>query len=377
MAANKNIPVTSSIRRWLLPCFALVFIATIAWTYQPDPIPMGPYQLVYPANFGNRINVPDDNPTTQQGVYLGRMLFYEPLLSANGKISCGTCHQQALAFTDGKAFSEGVDHTLTPRSSMSLANLLWARKFFWDGRSESLEKQAAVPMTNPHEMGQLMQTSAHKLMKTAPYPELFRKVFGDEGIDGPNIMKAIAQFERTLISANSKYDQYLRKQYQPTRLELQGLALFENAPQPAKSIRGANCARCHGGAKTYMELFHNNGLDSIPKDIGIAELTGLPGDRGRFKVPTLRNIALTAPYMHDGRFKTLDEVLDHYSDHVKRSESLSPFLRGESNEVNGKSLALKPEEKKAVIAFLNMLTDSTFVTDPRFSDPHQNIAKNK
>lgn len=377
MAAHKNIRINTPGSKWLLPCLALVFIAAIAWTYQPDPIPMGTYQLVYPANFGNRINVPDDNPTTQQGVYLGRMLFYEPLLSANGKISCGTCHQQALAFTDGKAFSEGVDHSFTARSSMSLANLLWARKFFWDGRSESLEKQAAIPMTNPHEMGQLMQVSAHKLMKTAPYPELFRKVFGDEGIDGTNIMKAIAQFERTLISANSKYDQYLSKQYQPTALELQGLALFENAPQPGKSIRGANCARCHGGAKTYMELFHNNGLDSLPKDIGIAELTGLPGDRGRFKVPTLRNIALTAPYMHDGRFKTLDEVLDHYNDHVKQSESLSPFLRGESNKVNGKTLALKSAEKKAVIAFLNMLTDSTFVTDPRFADPHQNIARNK
>lgn len=377
MAGHKKTPIISSARRWLMPCLALVFISVIAFTSQPDPIPVGTYQFVYPANFGNRINVPDDNPTTQQGVYLGRMLFYEPLLSANGKMSCGTCHRQELAFTDGKTFSEGVDRTLTPRNTMSLANLLWARKFFWDGRSESLEKQAAIPMTNPHEMGQLMQTSAHKLMQTAPYPELFRKVFGDDGISGPNIMKAIAQFERTLISANSKYDQYLRKAYQPTDLELQGLALFENAPQPAKGIRGGNCARCHGGVKTYMELFHNNGLDSVYKDNGIADLTGLPGDRGRFKVPTLRNIALTAPYMHDGRFKTLDEVLEHYSEHVKASESLSPFMRGESNDLNGKTLSLKPAEKKAVIAFLNMLTDSTFVTDTRFSNPHQNIAKNK
>ncbi|MES2276924.1 MAG: cytochrome c peroxidase [Bacteroidota bacterium] len=377
MAATKYIQKCIPGRKWAMVALLLLFVGgTVSWTYYRDPIPMGTYPLVYPANFGNRMNVPDDNPTTRQGVYLGRMLFYEPLLSANGKISCGTCHQQQLAFTDGKAFSEGVDHTLTPRSSMSLANLLWTRRLFWDGRSNSLESQAAIPMTNPHEMGQLMQVSAHKLMQTAPYPELFRTVFGADGISGPNIMKAIAQFERILISANSKYDQYLRGDYQPTALELQGMDLFNQAPQPAKSIRGANCARCHGGPKTYMELFHNNGLDSIPKDAGIANLTGLPGDRGRFKVPTLRNIALTAPYMHDGRFKTLEEVVDHYSEHVKESVSLSPFLRGESNEVNGKTLLLHPDEKKAVIAFLNMLTDDTFIRDPRFTDPHK-IASTK
>src|SRR5476651_374632 len=365
---KKSLPRFS---KWLAVACLLCFVAGVSsWTYYGDPIPMGTYNFRYPANFGNRINVPEDNPTTQQGVYLGRMLFYEPLLSANGKISCGTCHQQALAFTDGKAVSEGVDHSLTARSSMSLANLLWSRKFFWDGRAESLESQAAIPMTNPHEMGQNMQVSARKLKGTKTYAALFKLVFGNEGIDSITILKAIAQFERTLISANSRYDQYLRNAYQPTALELQGIKLFNDGPQPAKSIRGVNCARCHGGVKTYMELFHNNGLDSIPKDAGIADLTGLPGDVGRFKAPTLRNIPLTAPYMHDGRFKTLEEVLDHYSDHVKSSASLSPNIKGESNEVNGKQLSLRPDEKKAVIAFLNMLTDSSFVTDPRFSDPH-------
>jgi cytochrome c peroxidase len=377
MVGLKNSQSRTSLK-WLMVSLALIFVIGItSWTYYRDPVPMGTYQFVYPANFGNRINVPDDNPTTQQGVYLGRLLFYEPLLSANGKLNCGSCHKQELAFTDGKAFSTGVDNTLTPRSSMSLVNLLWARKFFWDGRSNSLESQAAIPMTNAHEMGQLMQVTAHRLMRTAPYPELFKTVFGEEGINGTTIMKAIAQFERTLISANSKYDQYLRNGYQPTALELKGIALFTNAPQPGKNIRGGNCARCHGGAKTYMELFHNNGLDSIPKDAGVADITGLPGDRGRFKVPTLRNVALTAPYMHDGRFKTLEEVVDHYSDHIKQSASLSPFLRGESNEVNGKALALRADEKKAIIAFLNMLTDDTFINDPRFSDPYQIAANRK
>jgi cytochrome c peroxidase len=344
-------------------------ITLCAFNYH-DAIPKGPYQLVYPANYGNRINVPDDNPTTQQGVYLGRMLFYEPRLSANNKLTCASCHEQSKAFTDGRDFSLGVDYVPTTRNSMSLANLLWTRKFFWDGRVTGLEEQAAVPLTNPHEMGQALAISAKKLSTDKSYTALFKLVYGDETISGDRIVKAIAQFERTLISANSKYDQYLRKAYQPTDDELKGMALFETSPQPAKGIRGANCGRCHGGVKTYSELFHNNGLDSIPIDNGIQDITGLATDKGRFKVPTLRNIALTAPYMHDGRFKTLQEVVDHYSDHVAESVSLSTFMRGESNQLNGKTLKLLPKEKRQIIAFLNMLTDSTFISDPRFADPH-------
>ena len=345
------------------------------WSYINDAIETGLYQLIYPSNFGNRINVPADNPTTKQGVYLGRSLFYEKKLSANNTLSCASCHQQDKAFTDGKALSEGVDRVLTARNSMSLANLLWARKFFWDGRAGSLEDQAVIPMTNPHEMGQSLEISAKKLSNTVSYPALFKLVYGGDTITGERICKAISQFERTLISCNSRYDQYLKNVYQPTKQELNGMNLFMNAPNPEKGIRGANCAHCHGGAKTYNELFHNNGLDSIPKDAGIETITGLATDRGRFKVPTLRNIALTAPYMHDGRFKTLEEVIDHYSDHVKESESLSTFLKGESNDIGGKTLHLKLEEKKDIIAFLNMLTDSAFITDPRFSDPNKKSVK--
>jgi cytochrome c peroxidase len=348
----------------------LLLIILSGWCYL-SVIETGPYQFTYPANFGNRINVPADNPTTRQGVYLGRILFYEPLLSANNKLSCSICHQQDKAFTDGKPFGEGVDHALTARNAMSLTNLLWTRKFFWDGRAASLEEQAIFPLTNPHEMGQSLDISSKKLSRTIAYPSLFKLVYGDENITGDRIVKAISQFERTLISCNSKYDRYLQNSYQPTAQELKGMELFMNGPDPEKGIRGANCAHCHGGVKNYMELFHNNGLDSIPKDAGIETLTGLAADRGRFKAPTLRNIALTAPYMHDGRFKTLSEVVDHYSDHVQQSASLSTFIRGESNGVNGKQLNLKPDEKKEIIAFLNMLTDSTFITDPRFSDPHQ------
>jgi len=361
---------------FIVSLLLVAVIAASSWTYY-GVVPTGPYQLVYPANFGNRINVPDDSPTTQQGVYLGRALFYETRLSANNTLSCGSCHKQELAFTDGLAFSKGVDEVATPRNSMSLANLLWTRRFFWDGRAGSLEEQAGIPLTNPHEMGQELTVSAKKLSATNLYPPLFKQVYGDESITGERIVKAIAQFERTLISANSRYDQYLRNAYTPTADELKGMALFNQSPNPEKGIRGANCSHCHGGTKNYMELFHNNGLDSIPKDEGIAALTGLASDRGRFKVPTLRNIALTGPYMHDGRFKTLKEVVDHYSDHIIASASLSTFLRGESNEVNGKALKLTTQEKKQLIAFLNMLTDSSFITDRRFADPHLLAASNK
>ncbi|WP_259070247.1 cytochrome-c peroxidase [Mucilaginibacter sp. X4EP1] len=347
------------------------------WSYWFSGVETGPYQFVYPANFGNRINIPPDNPTTKQGVYLGRMLFYEKMLSLTNTISCSGCHQQAKAFTDGMTLSKGVDDVLSSRNAMSLTNLLWTRKFFWDGRAASLEEQAVFPLTNPHEMGQMLDVSAHKLSETNEYPALFKLVFGDDKITPDRVAKALAQFERTLISCNSKYDQYLKDTYKPTQEELNGMALFMNGPDPEKGIRGGNCAHCHGGVKNYMELFHNNGLDSIPKDVGIEALTGLSSDKGRFKAPTLRNIALTAPYMHDGRFKTLNEVVDHYSDHIEESASLSSFIRGESNDKGGKSLNLRPQEKKELIAFLNMLTDSTFIADPRFSDPHLSTSLNK
>ncbi len=342
----------------------LSFMLHERWT-EPEP-----YSLQYPANFGGRFTIPEDNPMTKEGVHLGRMLFYETKLSKNNQFSCASCHQQKLAFTDGKIFSAGVDGTLTKRNSMSLANVLWVRNFFWDGRANGLEAQAVVPLTDPHEMGQSLNESAAKLQKTSHYPELFRKTFGSAEISGDRIVKAIAQFERTLISSNSKYDRYLNGQYVPTEQELRGMKLFMTGPQPQNNIRGANCGRCHGTPKMFQELFHNNGLDMQPKDAGRMDITGQEIDRGRFRVATLRNIALTAPYMHDGRFKTLQEVLNHYSEHVQPSETLSPFIAEASNEVNGKNLLLREDEKQDIITFLHMLTDSVFINNPEFSNPH-------
>lgn len=330
-----------------------------------------PLRIDYPAYFGNRTFVPDDNPTTVEGVALGRRLFYEKALSASQQISCGTCHKQELAFTDGKVFSTGVDGSLQPRNTMSLVNLLWVRNFFWDGRVTGLEMQAAVPLTNDHEMGQSLEVSAALLSKDVAYRSLFSKAFGTDSITGEGIVKALSQFERTLVSANSPYDRYLRGEYQPRAAELNGISLFYGNPDAVRNLRGAGCAHCHGGPKTYIELYHNNGLDTIPADSGREKVSGQSYDRGRFRVVSLRNIALTAPYMHDGRFNTLEEVLSHYNEHIKRSKTLSPFLQGvgNSNAPDGLTLGLTDREKKDLLAFLQMLTDSTFITDKRFSDP--------
>lgn len=328
-----------------------------------------PVILKYPPYFGNRTFIPTDNPTTEEGVQLGRMLFYEPKLSANNTVSCAFCHKQEFAFADGKSFSGGVDGTLTDRSSMSLANLLWSRSFFWDGRVNGLEQQAEAPLTNEHEMGQTLEISAKKLVATNQYAPYFEKAFGSPEISGDRILKALAQFERTLISANSQYDQYLSGKYKPNASELNGMKLFFTTPDPERNIRGATCGRCHAGEKTYGELFHNNGLDSIPEDNGREKFTGQRIDRGRFKAVSLRNIALTAPYMHDGRLRTLEEVVDHYNGQVSESETLSTFLRNNSNDKNGIKLALTATEKKDIVAFLHMLTDSSFIKDKRFSNP--------
>jgi cytochrome c peroxidase len=340
-------------------CSALVNISIV-----PRPL-----HISYPSYFGNRIFIPDSNPTTEEGVYLGRMLFYETALSSGSNTSCATCHQQSLAFTDGKSFSEGTDGAKQPRNTMSLANLLWVNSYFWDGRANGLEEQAITPLTSLHEMDQSLEVSAARLKQQKQYREQFKKAFGSDSITGNHIIRALAQFERTLVSANSRYDKYLQGKYQPTSSELNGIALFYGSPDPAKNKRGASCDRCHAGPKTFSERFHNNGLDSIAKDEGRASITGQAYDKGRFRVVTLRNIALTAPYMHDARFETLEEVVSHYNEHIAQSKALSIFLQNNSNTINGKSLDLTEQEKKDIVSFLHMLTDSTFITDKRFSNP--------
>lgn len=325
-----------------------------------------------------RFATPQDNPLTNEAVALGRRLFYDPRLSGNNKLACAHCHQQKLAFTDGNKGSMGVSGKPLAFNAMSLVNLMWGpRHFFWDGRVKTLEEQALMPLENVDEMDQDLDELVDELRAIPLYQDLFAKAYGK--INKRNIAKALATFQRTLISANSKYDRYLAGTATLTDEEEIGRKLFVAHPDVKASLRGGNCIDCHSqfltsGFNTLYDGFTNNGLDAEDQLLpGLQAVTGKAEHRGLFKVPTLRNIALTAPYMHDGRFDTLEQVLDHYNEGIKTSSTLSPLIIEADNIVDGvkdkPSLNLTEAEKKAIIAFLHTLTDTEFVTNKAFSDP--------
>ena len=330
-----------------------------------------------PFVFG-QFRVPEDNPLTDEAVELGRRLFYDVRLSGNNEVSCATCHRQQLAFTDGKQTAVGVSGEALAFNSMSLANLMWGpQHFFWNGRVTSLEAQALVPIQDADEMGQDLAELVDELKADAQYVTLFKTAYGS--ITDGHIGKALASFQRTLISSDSKYDKYLRGEATLTEQENLGRKLFMAHPDVKASLRGGNCIDCHSqfltsGFNTLYDGFSNNGLDS-EEDLlpGLEDVTQTRAHRGLFKVPTLRNIALTAPYMHDGRFATLEEVLDHYNEGVKMSSTLSPLIAEADNLTKGvntqASLNLAEDEKSAIIAFLHTLTDQQFVADEKFSNP--------
>lgn len=327
-------------------------------TYVPTP-----YTINVPKGFP-KMPIPKDNPLTVEGIALGRKLFYDPILSKNNKQSCASCHNQEFGFTDnGKQFSEGVDGKEGDRNAMAIFNLGWNINFFWDGRSPQLEDQALGPVPNPIEMHLEWKEAEKKLNVHAEYPKLFKQAFAVDSIDSNSVAKAISQFERTIISANSKWDQKEVGKAQLTSLEKMGEIIF--------FTEKGDCFHCHGGPLFTFNTFHNNGLVKTHTDIGLAKTTGSSSDRGKFKAPTLRNIELTAPYMHDGRFKTLEEVVDFYdSGVVQSSENIDPQMKKSNRGVNGK-LGLKPDEKKALVAFLKTLTDEEFKTNKAFSDPNK------
>jgi cytochrome c peroxidase len=360
-------------------CVAVAF-AVYSAASSPSPgsqTPLDDFEV--PFVFG-RFQLPPDNPLTQEAVELGRRLFYDPILSADNTVSCSTCHLQRLAFTDGKRTGVGISGEPLAFNSMSLTNLMWGpRRFFWNGRATTLEEQALIPIQHPDEMAQDLDELVDELSADSLYPGLFKAAYGR--IDASSIASALATFERTLVSANSRYDQYLRGEIGLTEQEELGRKLFMAHPDTKAALRGANCIDCHSqfltsGFNTRFDGFINNGLDAeVDLPPGLQEVTGKPEHRGQFKVPTLRNIALTAPYMHDGRFATLEEVMDHYNDGIRVSSTLSPLILEASNlEVAGDfgvSLNLSQEETAAVIAFLHTLTDEDFVTDERFSSPFE------
>jgi len=342
-----------------------------------EPTPLEGFSA--PFVFG-RFEVPPDNPLTLESVELGRRLFYDPRLSGTNTVSCSTCHMQRLAFTDGRPTSIGVTGEPLAFNSMTLANLMWGpRHFFWNGRASSLEEQALVPIQHPDEMAQDLGELVKELGQDETYRELFAVAYGE--ISLTTIAAGLASFQRTLVSSNSRYDQFLRGEIALSEIEEQGRKLFMAHPDVKASLRGANCIDCHSqfltsGFNTRFDGFANNGLDAQENlPAGLQEVTGNSEHRGLFKVPTLRNIALTAPYMHDGRFNTLEEVLNHYDHGIRKSSTLSPLIMEADNlqkdSLDHISLNLNEDERASVIAFLLTLTDEDFVTDEQFSNPFE------
>jgi len=287
-----------------------------------------------------------DNPVTRRGFALGRKLFYDPLLSRDGSIACGSCHQQFAGFAH---FDHQVSHGLGgvngQRNAPALSNLAWQPDFMWDGAATHLETQPIAPLSNPVEMGETLANVLAKLEASPDYPTLFADAFGSPGIDSQRLFRALAQFTGSLVSSRSRYD---RGELGTT--ETQGLAVFRQ-----------HCASCHAEPLFTDYSYRNNGLDAAPADAGRARISGRAEDSGRFRVPSLRNVAVSGPYMHDGRFDTLDQVLDHYTLGIAASPTLDAQLRG--------GVPLTADERAALRAFLDALTDPVFLADPRFAEP--------
>lgn len=308
-----------------------------------------------------QVKLPADNPLTQEGVALGRRLFHDARLSINGTQSCASCHDQAHAFADPRPFSIGAKGRVGTRNAMPLFNLAWHQAFFWDGRAPTLRQQVLIPISDAHEMNETPQRVCDKLRADAACAEAFAKAFGSPGVTPERLALALEQFLLTLVSQNSRYDRAARKLAELTESEKRGLQLFVTEFDPQRGLRGADCFHCHGGTLFASQPFGNNGLLLKPDDVGQMAVTQNEADRGKFKVPSLRNIALTAPYMHDGRFTTLEQVVEHYSTGVRRGPTLDPNL---AKHPEG-GLQLTAEEKADLVAFLKTLTDETFVETPK------------
>lgn len=314
-----------------------------------------PYHLTISAFFP-RPALPMDNPLTEEGVSLGRKLFFDPQLSVNNSQSCASCHKPSAAFTDGKRVSVGAEERTGTRNAMALFNLAWKSSFFWDGRAATLREQVIQPIQNPLEMHESMTNVAAKLTTNKEYPTLFARAFGKSEITADRIARALEQFLLAQVSFDSKFDRVIAGETKFTAEEQRGFELFHTEYDPHREQFGADCFHCHGGPLFQSQSFANNGLDTIFTDAGRYAVTGRNGDEGKFAVPSLRNVELTAPYMHDGRFKTLEAAVAHYCIGMKRSATLDPNL---AKHPDG-GVPLSEPDQKALVAFLKTLTDERF-----------------
>jgi len=340
----------------------------------PDPsfnyaAPLLPPNFLVPPIVGQD-NTPEDNPATDPGATLGRVLFYDKRLSTNQTVSCSSCHQAQHGFSDPLRFSLGFNGGATGRNSMGLTQARYYPRehFFWDERANTLEDQVLQPIQNAVEMGMTLPALEARLGAEPFYAELFNEAFGTPEVTSGRISRALAQFVRSIISTRSKYDRGIAVGFTNfTAEEVLGRQIFLG------QVGNATCAACHGTDNFVPNNVFNNGLENPYTDEGIGAITGLVQDNGKFKVPSLRNIALTAPYMHDGRFATLEEVVEFYNSGVVGHPNLAPQLRVPTPPGTPpgppRRLNLTDEQKAALVAFMRTLTDISVTTDPKFQDP--------
>ncbi|MEO1261522.1 MAG: cytochrome c peroxidase [Bacteroidota bacterium] len=341
--------------------------------YDPSP-----YELPEMIGWDVKMIIPADNPLTIEGVDLGHKLFFDPILSVDSTISCSSCHDPKLSFNNQTALSAGVNGLTGRRSSMSLINAgFFENGLFWDGRSPSLEDQALHPVTDPVEMLETWENVEEKMQRHLTYPEEFRKAFGvecAEDITRDMVTKALAQYERTLVSYNSRWEQKMLQGNTFPLLfsddELKGLFIYFDELGGNAGETAGHCNHCHAGFGGLLtdNRYHNNNIEDVETyddfpDPGLGGVTGKQSDIGKFRAPTLRNIALTAPYMHDGRFETLAEVIEHYNSGGHQ------FDNSPTGSIPEQGLGLSEEEMKALEAFLHTLTDTTFFDDPHYLNP--------
>ena len=313
-----------------------------------------PYKLEIPGGLPP-MPIPPENPLTVEGIALGKKLFFDPILSGNNQQACGDCHRQSFSFTDSETqFSVGIDQIAGNRNAMPLVNLGWQKKFFWDGGAANLESQVIAPIMNPIEMHEDLNRALAELRSNNAYRVAFKKAFGTDSITTQRLMFAIAQFERTLVSGNAKFDKVRRGDATFSPQELRGQQLFVDMDK-------GDCSHCHVLGSTFSDFeFRNTGLDATPIDEGRFLITLLESDKGKFKTPSLRNIELTKPYMHDGRFATLEQVLEFYNSGFSNTPNLDPAL---AHATKGR---LTPQDKADIVVFLKTLTDFEFLNNPEF-----------
>lgn len=360
--------------KWTLAVLLGLVVTIYGCDRDEDPIEnkiewdQTPYELKY-GSFAAP-DIAEDNSLTKQGVKLGRMLFYEKAMSKDGSQACATCHMQEFAFSDTAKFSIGVRDLPGKRQAMAVFNTAWhTNEFFWDGRSHLLRDQSLKPIEDELEMDESLDNVVKKLNEMQEYKDQFIRAFGTDEITSERISLALEQFMNSIVSNDSKYDQHLAGTATLTDSEERGKQLFfteYNPFFPEKS--GADCAHCHGGDNFENDLYMNNGLDSDGDitDFGREDVTSDKSDRGKFKVPSLRNVELTFPYMHDGRFATLEEVVDHYNSGIKPSATLD----GAIEQTREKGLQLTDQDKADLVAFLKTLTDKSLTTNSAYSDPN-------